>query len=98
MANPADIRPDDAQGIGEMRDGIALTSALALDRRAMLESVQLVIDRATEQPRAVMESVGSLMSDLISITFGSSKIEPAPKDARFKDDSWRENPLFRRLG
>jgi len=98
MANPADIRPDASQGIGEMRDGIALTSALALDRRAMLEALQLVVDRATEQPRAVIDSAGKFVSDLVSITFGSSKIEPAPKDARFKDDSWRDNPVYRRLG
>jgi polyhydroxyalkanoate synthase len=98
MASPSDVRPDAAQGIGEIREGIALTSALALDRRAMLESLQLVIDRATQQPRAVVETAGALLSDLVSITFGSSQIEPAPKDARFKDDSWRDNPLFRRMG
>ncbi len=64
----------------------------------MLESLQLVIDRATEQPRAVFETAGELLSDLVSITFGSSQIEPAPKDARFKDDAWRDNPIFRRMG
>ncbi len=42
--------------IGEAREGIALTSALALDRRAMLESLQLVVDRASQQPRAVVET------------------------------------------
>jgi polyhydroxyalkanoate synthase subunit PhaC len=98
MAKPSDIRPDTAQGIGEAREGIALTSALALDRRAMLESLQLVVDRATQQPRAVVETAGQLLSDLVGITFGSSRIEPAPKDARFKDDAWRDNPIFRRMG
>ena len=98
MASPSDVRPDAAQGIGEVREGIALTSALALDRRAMLESLQLVIDRATQQPRAVVETASQLLSDLVSITFGSSQIEPAPKDARFKDDAWRDNPIFRRMG
>ena len=98
MASPADIRGETAQGIGEAREGIALTAALALDRRAMLESLQVVIDRATQQPRAVLDTAGKLMSDLVSITFGSSNIEPAPKDARFKDDAWRDNPIFRRMG
>ncbi len=99
MVIPSDVRPDASQeDLDEMREGIALTSALALDRRAMLESLRLVIDRATEQPRAVFESVEALLSDLVSITFGSSKIEPAPKDARFQDDAWRDNPLFRRIG
>ena len=94
MANPADIRPDTSPGDGEAREGIALTSALALDRRAMLEALQLIADRATQQPRAVVETAGQLLRDLVGITFGSSEIEPAPKDARFKDDWWRDNPVF----
>ncbi len=98
MATAADIRPDGAEGIGEIRDGIALTAALALDRRAMLESLQLIVDRATQQPRAVIDTAGQLLRDLVGITFGSSGIEPAPKDSRFADDSWRDNPLFRRMG
>jgi len=98
MASPADVRPDAADGIGEAREGIALSSALALDRRAMLESIQLIIDRATQQPRAVIDTAGHLLRDLVSITLGSSDIAPAPKDARFSDDSWRDNPLFRRMG
>ena len=70
MAGSSDIRPDDAHGIGEAREGIALTSALALDRRAMLESLQLVVDRATQQPRAVVETAGRCAT--VGITFGSS--------------------------
>jgi hypothetical protein len=38
------------------------------------------------------------LRDLVGIKFGSSEIEPAHNDARFKDDSWRDNPIFRRMG
>jgi len=38
------------------------------------------------------------LRDLVGIKFGSSEIEPAHNDACFKDDSWRDNPIFRRMG
>jgi len=98
MANREQARPEASDSIAEHRDGIALTSALALDRRALLESLQLVVDRATAQPRAVADVAGTFLAELVKITFGESNIEPAPKDARFKDDWWRDNPLFRRMG
>jgi poly[(R)-3-hydroxyalkanoate] polymerase subunit PhaC len=98
MASIEPTRPTVDESIAEYRDGIALTSALALDRRAMLESLQLVVDRATEQPRAAFEVAGGLLRELFGIAVGSSTIEPAPKDSRFKDDAWRDNPLYRRLG
>jgi len=99
MASHSDIRPDDAQGIAEAREGIALTSALALDRRAMLESLQLVVDRAAQQARARWSKPPRSCCAIWSASrFGSSEIEPPQKDARFKDDSWRDNPIFRRMG
>jgi len=98
MARIEPAQPGTEESIAEHRDGIALTSALALDRRAMLESLQLVVDRATEQPRTALEVGGDLLRELVGIAFGTSNIEPAPKDARFKDAAWRENPLYRRLG
>ncbi len=98
MASTQTPRPDADETVVEHRDGIAMSSALALDRRAMLESLQLVVDRATQQPRAVMDVAGGFLRELIGITFGTSTLEPAPKDARFKDDAWRDSPVFRRLG
>src|SRR5262245_462090 len=94
----AERMPDAADSIAEHRDGIALTSALALDRRALLESLQLIVDRATTQPRAVADIAGALFGELVRITLGDSSVAAAPTDARFKDAAWRDNPLFRRMG
>ncbi|NJN51600.1 MAG: hypothetical protein HC809_07295 [Gammaproteobacteria bacterium] len=84
--------------LAETRDGVALTSALAVDRKALIESFEVVMDRATRQPRLVLEVAGRLLKDFASITLGNSDIAPTPKDARFKDASWQENGLYRRLG
>jgi polyhydroxyalkanoate synthase len=84
--------------LAERRGGIALTSALGIDRKEILDSFQAVIEGATRQPRALLEVGGRLLQDLTAIAFGSSEIEPPPKDARFKDPAWQESPLFRRVG
>ena len=98
MATIEPIRSGADETIADYRDGIALSAALALDRRAMLESLQRMVETATEQPRAVLEVSGDLLRELVGIAFGNSNIEPAPKDTRFKDDAWRDNPVYRRLG
>ncbi len=84
--------------IAEKRGGIALTSALAVDRKELLDSFQVVLDRATVQPRLALEVGGRLLKDLVSIAFGNSDIAPAPEDTRFKDTAWQHNALFRRVG
>ena len=45
-------------------------------------------------PGAGQEVVG-LWVDLLRVGAGTSPIEPHPKDARFKDPTWRENAVYR---
>jgi len=84
--------------LAERRGGIALTSALGIDRKEILSSLEAVIEGATKQPRVLLEVGGRLLQDLTAIAFGSSDIAPPPKDARFKDPAWQESPVFRRVG
>ena len=92
-----EINPSNEE-LAERREGVALNTALGIDQKEILDSLQLVVDRAAQQPRAVLEVGQKLVSDLIAIGFGSSNIAPVAGDARFKDESWRENSAFRRLG
>ncbi len=94
MADPAN--PIDQ--LAEQRGGIALTSALAVDRRELLDAAQLIWERATSQPRTVFEVGQGLLRELAAIGFGRSDIAPAAGDKRFQDQAWQNNPLFRRLG
>ena len=84
--------------LAEQRGGIALTSALGIDRREILDSLQTVVEGVTRQPRLLLEVGGRLMQELTAIAFGSSEIAPPPKDERFKDAAWQESPIFRRVG
>ncbi|MEP7159736.1 MAG: alpha/beta fold hydrolase [Dermatophilaceae bacterium] len=49
-----------------------------------------------ETPAAAQEVMG-LWMELLKVQVGVSKVEPHPKDPRFKDPAWRENPAYRRL-
>ena len=50
------------------------------------------------QPVAVAREVNRLGRELLSIARGSSELAPSPKDKRFQDPSWTENPVYRRVG
>ena len=49
-------------------------------------------------PRAVSASEASRLSvELLRIVAGRSEVRPEPRDRRFADPAWNDNPLFRRL-
>jgi len=43
-----------------------------------------------------MEQSARLWQEWIRITFGQADLAPDPKDRRFSDPAWEENPLYRR--
>jgi polyhydroxyalkanoate synthase len=52
---------------------------------------------ASAGPRAARETVG-LSVELARVALGRSKVDFKPGDKRFEDPTWRENPLYRRVG
>jgi polyhydroxyalkanoate synthase subunit PhaC len=61
--------------------------------RDMLESAADLVD-----PVSAARELPWLAGELARIALGRSDITFAEKDPRFTDVTWRENPLFRRLG
>ena len=50
------------------------------------------------QPRPVAREFGRVARDLGRIVRGTDLLQPGPKDKRFADPAWTDNPLYRRLG
>src|SRR5437870_247430 len=50
------------------------------------------------QGRVVMREAGYLARELLRIARGSSSVAAAKSDWRFADPTWRENPVYRRVG
>jgi polyhydroxyalkanoate synthase len=49
------------------------------------------------RPHKVARRTAGLTAELAKIAAGRSEVAPPPKDRRFKDPAWAENPAFRRL-
>jgi polyhydroxyalkanoate synthase subunit PhaC len=49
------------------------------------------------RPRVLPRRGLGLAAELGRITMGTSQVQPSPRDRRFADPAWKENPLLRRL-
>jgi polyhydroxyalkanoate synthase len=52
---------------------------------------------ALGQPGPVALEAAKVLGELGRITAGRSAVAPHPKDPRFANDAWQENPVYRRL-
>jgi len=91
-------RRESSEDIAERTEGVAALSAFGVDARSIMDAWGSIIDSATTHPRALLETGRKLASDIGSIWLGDSEIGPDPGDSRFSDESWQENPVYRRIG
>ncbi len=84
--------------VAERTEGVAASNAFGVDSKAIMDAWGMVLNQATTQPRAVFEAGRKFAVDMTSIWLGSSDVNPSEADARFTDEAWSENPLFRRIG
>lgn len=50
-----------------------------------------------KKPQVLIKRLGGLGSEMAKILVGYSEVEPHPKDRRFNDAEWEENPVLRRV-
>jgi polyhydroxyalkanoate synthase len=67
---------------------------------ARLDSLRLgpALAAVLGRPKNVLRATRDLAGESLKITFGRSKVAPAPKDWRFTNAAWRDNPVYRRIG
>jgi polyhydroxyalkanoate synthase len=53
--------------------------------------------RLARQPRSLARRAAALGGELGKISAGRSAVAPAPRDRRFADPAWTQNPLLRRI-
>jgi polyhydroxyalkanoate synthase len=74
------------------RAGRGLPASLwETERMDDLEAIADLVD-----PRAIAAEAGRVAADLARVTIGSSDVVPSPRDRRFADPAWAENPIYRR--
>ena len=77
-------------------DDLLADAAVGPWRRFTSGSRILVKDLVT-RPGEVAKHSASYAVELSKIAVGSSDVGPHPKDRRFADDAWRDNPVLKRL-
>lgn len=78
----------------EVADAVGAAEPAGMPSGAeLVESLTRPLLHAT----AVGKEAAALSAELLRIGIGRSEVEPEPRDARFRDPAWSENPLYHRL-
>ncbi|MBI1211891.1 MAG: alpha/beta fold hydrolase [Alphaproteobacteria bacterium] len=75
---------------------VALNPIVGLNREELLRALGLVAIEALRQPMLFTKHAGAYGTDLVNILRGQSKYVPDPKDKRFADKFWAQNPVYNR--
>lgn len=90
--------PDDVADQAVPLDALLVDAALSPLRRFVPDSSTARFAAALiGRPGTTRRRLRELVAELASIGAGTSAIAPAPRDRRFSDPGWVENPLLRRV-
>ena len=94
---PGDPFADAAEGVPAL-DLLLSDAALGVLRRFQPDgSVFRLGLRLARQPRSVARRAAALGTELGRISAGRSALAPAPRDRRFADPAWTQNPFLKRI-
>ncbi len=74
---------------------VALNPLIGLAREDLAGAVGVMLRATAMQPEKTVAHAKSFSDDIIKIFSNKSDIAPAPKDRRFADPAWAQNPMFK---
>jgi polyhydroxyalkanoate synthase subunit PhaC len=84
---------------GEAKDALAVRAGadpfFGFRGEDLLATAGALAKEAVANPTLLLEEQAELVRDVIRVLAGQSDIKPAPKDKRFSDIAWTENPFYR---
>ena len=89
---PADVGGAESAGAGALDLLLPQATAGVLRRFRPDASMARYAFRLARRPGTVAARYGKLAAELASIAAGRSAIAPQPRDRRFSDPAWSENP------
>ncbi|MCB1686257.1 MAG: alpha/beta fold hydrolase [Pseudomonadales bacterium] len=75
-------------------DPVTLNPVIGLRFADLLAAGRVVLRQALLQPNLVVEQMARYNQELLRILTGTSELDADPKDRRFIDKAFRENPIF----
>ena len=71
-----------------------LNPIVGVNMEDLAKTASEVLQAALTQPAVAAKHIMAFNAELVSVMFGTSEREPAPRDRRFTDDQFTSNPLY----
>ncbi|NNE13019.1 MAG: hypothetical protein HKN41_12335, partial [Ilumatobacter sp.] len=97
MSSDPSREQTDGELIDATVDAVNETMPIGLEPGQMLAAAGRLAQTTAAQPGVFLRRAAKLAAEQVKIVAGTSEIAPGPKDRRFTDDAWHENPFFKRL-
>jgi len=87
----------DGELINATIEAVTANLPVGLDPSQILSAGFRFAGNVARQPQVVVKRAAKLVAEQARVVSGTSDIEPGPKDRRFTDEAWSENPIYKRL-
>jgi polyhydroxyalkanoate synthase len=88
-------RSDKRLGESAAREILGPNPFIGFRGEDILASAGALAQQAVNQPTLVLEAQAGLVRDIAAVLSGNSKLKADPKDKRFQDAAWSENPFYK---
>jgi polyhydroxyalkanoate synthase len=88
-------RSDKRLGENAAREILGPNPFIGFRGEDILTSAGALAQQAMNQPTLVLEAQAGLVRDVAALLSGNSELKPDPKDKRFQDAAWSENPFYK---
>jgi polyhydroxyalkanoate synthase len=90
-------RQTDGELIGATIDAVTSVAPIGLEPGQILAAAGRLVRTTAMQPQVVVRRAAELAREQVRIAVGTSTVEPGPKDRRFTDETWTNNPVYKRI-
>ncbi|MGK0276733.1 MAG: polyhydroxyalkanoate synthase [Ilumatobacter sp.] len=87
----------DGELVNATIEAVTANLPVGLDPTQILSAGLRFMQTAARQPQVLVKRAAQLAAEQARVAVGTSKVEPGPKDRRFTDEAWSDNPVYKRL-
>lgn len=80
---------------GDGDSNVALNPIVGLAREDLLGAVAVMLRETAAKPQTTLKHAREFSGDVLKILTNKSDIAPEPKDKRFADPAWSQNPFYK---
>ena len=80
---------------GDGDANVALNPIVGLAREDLLGAVSVMLRETASKPQTSIKHARAFSGDVLKILTNKSEIAPDPKDKRFADPAWSQNPIYK---